>query len=201
MKRTSPQLLQRMREMMQTTGNNANPKMLITSSRAKTTITDASYWTVETIRATSGLGDISVAPRRFKSYGKPNRLYEIHVKDGEVSTAIREYPDKLKQGWQPQFTLGSTSSNGGSVAIAFNGYWERYRKLWRLITDEKPWIFWVDSTGVLWRQHWDDISTLVQLDTGVTRVRAIRAWKNVTSAENDQGIVVGYIKTDGAVVS
>ena len=48
---------------------------------------------------------------------------------------------------------------GSSVAIAFNGYWERYRKLWRLITEEKPWIFWVDSTGVLWRQHWDDISS------------------------------------------
>ena len=183
------------KQALQTLGNSGDPKMAVYSSRAKTTITDASYWTVETIRETSGLGDISVAPRRFKAYGRPNRLYEIHVKDGEVSTSFREYPDKLKTGWQPQFTLGL----GSSVAIAFNGYWERYRKLWRLITEEKPWIFWVDSTGVLWRQHWDDISTLAELDTGVTRVRAIRAWKNVTSAENDQGVVVGYIKTDGTV--
>ena len=71
--------------------------------------------------------------------------------------------------------------------------------MWRLITNEKPWIFWVDSTGVLWRQHWDDESTKAQMDTEVLRVRAIRAWKNVNLPDQDQGIVVGYIKTDGTV--
>ena len=45
----------------------------------------------------------------------------------------------------------------------------------------------------------DDVSTKTQLDTGVTRVRAIRAWKNVNLPAHDQGIVVGYIKTDGTV--
>ena len=195
MRQLPSDLSSKINQSLQTIGNNANPKMEISVSRAKNTVTDSTYWTVETIRETTGLGDVSVAPRRFKAIGRPNRLYEIHVKDGEVSTAFREYPDKLKQGWQPQFTLGL----GSSVAIAFNGYWERFRKLWRLITNEKPWLFWVDGNNVLWRQHWDDVSTKMQLDTGVVRVRAIRAWKNVNMPDKDQGIVVGYIKTDGTV--
>lgn len=169
--------------------------MSIQVSRARTTIMDSDYWTVETIRQKTGLGDVGVAPRRFKPYGRPNRIYEIHVDNGVVGTAIREYPDTFKEGWKDQFNLG----NGSSVALAFDGNWYRYRSAWRLVTEEKPWIFWVDTSGVLWRQLWDDPSTLSQLDTGVSYVRAIRAWRNQYSAELDQGIVVGYIKTDGTV--
>ena len=59
-------------------------------------------------------GDVSLA-RRFKVTGSPNRIYEIHVDNGVVGTAIREYPDKLKDGWKDQFTLGA----GSKVGIAF----------------------------------------------------------------------------------
>ena len=115
--------------------------------------------------------------------------------NGIVRTAIREYPDKLKERWKDQFVLGE----GSSVAIAFNGDWESYRKNWNLVTGEKPWIFWVDNSNVLWRQHWDDETTKAELATGVVYVRAIRAWKNRVFPLQDQGIVVGYIKTDGTV--
>lgn len=194
--RSLPASLQsKLSQQMQTVHNDADPRMEVIVARARAEVVDYTYWTVETIRKTSGLGDISVAPRRFRPYGPPNRLYEIHVHNGEVKTAIREYPDRLKDGWKDQFSLGA----GSSVAIAFDGRWERYRKLWRLVTEEKPWLFWVDGDNVLWRQYWDDVSTKTQLDTGVTRVRAIRAWKNVNLPAHDQGIVVGYIKTDGTV--
>jgi hypothetical protein len=187
-------LTAKVKQSLQTLGNVGDPKLKIALSRAKTTVTDANYWTVETIRAKAGLGDISVAPRRSKKqYGGPDRLYEIHVEDGQVHTSIREYPDKLKQGWQPQFTLGP----GSSVAIAFDGDWERYRKLWRLKTHDKPWIFWVDSTGILWGQLWDSVETKIELATGVSKVVAIRGWKEIDAGQNDQGIVVSYILTNG----
>lgn len=186
---------EKLKSDQQTPANKASPQMSIQVSRARSTIMDSDYWTVETIRQKTGLGDVSVAPRRYKPYGRPNRIYEIHVDNGVVGTSIREYPDTFKDGWKDQFTLGS----GSSVALAFDGNWQRYRGVWRLVTDEKPWIFWVDSSGILWRQLWDDASTLSQLDTGVSYVRAIRAWRNQYSAELDQGIVVGYIKTDGTV--
>ncbi len=194
--RSLPESLQsKLSQQMQTVHNDADPRMEVIVARARAEVVDYTYWTVETIREKSGLGDISVAPRRFRPYGPPNRVYEIHVHNGEVKTAIREYPDRLKDGWQDQFSLGE----GSSVAIAFDGHWERYRKLWRLVTNEKPWIFWVDNAGILWRQHWDDVPTKTQLDIGVSKVKAIRAWKNVNLPDHDQGIVVGYIKTDGTV--
>jgi len=195
MRNITSSLNDKLKSTQQTPFNNANPKMSVKVSRARTTVMDSDYWMVETIREKSNLGDISVAPRRFKTYGPPNRIYEIHIDNEIVTTSIRAYPDKLKDGWQDQFTLG----NGSSVALAFDGEWERYRGTWKMVTEDKPWLFWVDTNGVLWKQLWDDATTLGQLDTGVIFVRAIRAWKNKYSLELDQGIVVAYIKSDGSV--
>ena len=195
MKSLSPSLLHKLKQSLQTIGNNAEPTAQVVVSRAKNTVTDADYWTVETIREMSGLGDISIAPRRFTTRGGPNRLYGIHVHDGVVKTLIREYPDRLKQGWVEQFTLGP----GSMVAVAFDGYWEQSRTFWRLITDAKPYISWVDNSGILWSQHWDDSTTKFQLANDVVKVRMLRGWKNTVIQQNDQGVVVAYIKTNGKV--
>ena len=195
MREIPAELLNKLMSQHQTKANNSDPRMSVTIARAKTTVMDTSYFTTETIRSKSGLGDISLAGRRLKAFGPPDRIYEIHVDTGVVKTATREYPDKLKDGWKDQFELGF----GSSVAIAFDGNWVRYRKLWRLITSEKPFIFWVDDLGNLWSQYWDDASTKFQLATGVVKVKAIRAWKNASYIDKDQGIVVGFIKTDGSL--
>ena len=195
MRSIDPVLLSKVNNQHQTKANDAQPKMSVAVARARNTVMDSSYWVAETIRTGANLGDVSLAPRRQKVTGPPNRIYEIHVVGGVVGTAIREYPDKFKDGWQNQFTLGA----GSKVAIAFDGEWHRYRKLWRLVTHEKPWIFWVDGDSKLWAQLWDDDTTKQELATGVTYVRAIRAWKNLNLADKDQGIVVGYIKSDGKV--
>lgn len=193
MRQISPDLLAKLNSNMQTPANNAQPRMSVQVSRARSAVVDSTYWTVETIRSKAGLGDISLAPRRLKPYGRPDRIYEVHVDNGIVKTTIREYPDLLSGGWVHQFDLGA----GSAVALAFDGEWSLWRKKWRLKTYEKPWIMWVDASNVLWAQHWDDALTLVQLATGVTKVKAMRGWKNKYYPERDQGIVVGYIKTDG----
>jgi hypothetical protein len=195
MRSVDPSLLTKLGSQEQTISNSADPKMFVAVARARNTVVDSTYWTVETIREGVSLGDVSVAARRFKVTGPPNRIYEIHVDGGVVGTSIREYPDKLKDGFIDQFSLGS----GSAVAIAFDGRWERHRESMRLITEEEPWIAWVDSSGVLWTQLWDDATTKLQLDTSVAKVRALRAWKNINYADRDQGIVVGYIKTDGSL--
>jgi len=195
MRDITPSLMDKINKQNQTIYENADPKMDVTIARPKNTISDGSHWVVETIRQKSGLGDVSVAPRRQKITGTPNRMYEIHVNEEIVGTSIREYPDTFKDGWIDQFNVG----NGSSVAIAFDGEWKRYRQLWRLVTHEKPWIMWVDDGNKLWAQHWDNISTKQELAQDVVYCRSIRAWKNLNMADKDQGIVVGYIKTDGKV--
>lgn len=195
MRQLPPDLSSKISQSLQTIGNNANPKMEVAVSRAKNTVADSTYWIVETIREIEGLGDVSLAPQRLKAYGSPNRIYEVHVRDGQVYTSIREYPDKLKEGFKTQFNLGP----GSSVGLAFNGNWERYRKFYRLVTEVKPWVSWVDNTGVLWVQRWDEIDTKFQLSTNVQKVKMVRAWKNLVILHQDHGIVAGYIKTDGKV--
>lgn len=195
MRQLPSDLSTKINQSLQTIGNNANPNMGVIVTRAKDTVADSTYWSVETIRETSGLGDVSVAPRRLKTHGSPDRIYEIHVRDNQVYTSIREYPDSVREGFKTQFGLGP----GVSVGVAFNGEWKRYRKFYRLVTEDKPWITWVDTNGVLWVQKWGDSSTKFQLSTNVLKVKMIRAWKNLVILHQDQGIVVSYIKTNGKV--
>ncbi len=195
MRSIDPVLLRKIKEQNQTIWNDANPKMSIQVSRAKDTVMDSTYWTVETIREKEGLGDLSIAARRFKPYGPPNRLYNIYVDNGVVKTAIREYPDYKKLKWQNQFDVGV----GSAVAIAFDGHWERYRKKWQLVTEENPYLFWIDGSNKLWVQLWDNVGTKYELASNVIKVKALRCWKNINIPDVDQGIVVGYIKSDGKV--
>lgn len=195
MRSITSHLNEKLTSTQQTPANKADPKMSIKVSRARTTVMDSDYWTVETIRIADDLGDISLAARRRVPYGSPDSIYEIHVEGGIVKTSIRKYPDYFKLGWVHQFELGE----GSAVAITFNGNWQLHRKKWRLATDEKPFIFWVDSDGVLWSQLWDLSETKRQISSSVTKVKAIRGWKNVNFPDKDQGIIVSYIKTDGKV--
>ncbi len=197
MRNIPPDLLAKIMKQNQTIYENADPRMSIQVSRAKTTVTDSTYWTVETIRTKEGLGDSCITARRFDPRGKPNRLYNIYVDNGIVKTAYREYPDYHEVGWQYQFDLGQ----GSAVAIAFDGSWElhkvKQKYLWCLITDENPYVFWVDNSGDLYVQTWDDVDTRVHLASDVVKVKAERGWKNVSFPERDHGLIAAYIKTDG----
>lgn len=195
MRNIDPYLLEKIEQQQQTIHNKTNPKMSIEVARAKTTVMDSTYWTVETIRTKEGLGDLSIAARRQRPYGSPDRLYSIYIDNGIVKTAIREYPDYQENKWQNQFDIGA----GKSVAIAFDGIWERYRKGWQLVTEENPYLFWVDNSNKLWVQAWDDENTQRELATNVNKVKAIRGWKNINFIEKDHGLIAAYIKTDGRV--
>lgn len=193
MRNIDPYLLSKLREQRQTKSNNADPKLSIAVSRARTTVMDSTYWTVETIRTKEGLGDLSIAARRMKPFGRPDRLYNIYLDNGVVKTAIREYPSYSEDKWQDQFSLG----NGKAVAIAFDGTWELFRDKWQLKTDELPWLFWVDNSNKLQARLWEDTNTDQELATSVSKVKAIRGWKNVNFLDRDHGVVVAYIKTNG----
>lgn len=194
MRRVDYNLKRQLDNQNQSLGNNNQPRMSIQLARAKNTVQDSTYWTTETIRTKSGLGESSVAARRQRPQGSPDRLYNIYVDNGVVRTAYREYPDYEELKWQDQFEVGP----GSSVAISFDGYWDLHREDWRMVTDSNPWIFWVNN-GNLYAQLWDDESTKVQLASQVSKVKAIRAWRNVNIIAEDQGLVVGYVKNDGSV--
>ncbi len=188
-----PSIMEKINKQNQTIYENANPKMEVVVARPRSSIIDTNYFTVENIRTKEGLTDISVATRRQKAYGPPDGLFAIHLDNGIARTLYRAYPDKLGLKWQSQFDIGPAKA----VATCFDGHWGRYRDYWQLITEEYPYIFWVENDGKLYKQKWNDESTKLLLAEGVNKVKASRGWKNVNITGLDVGIVVGYIKTDG----
>ncbi len=65
MRIVSPSLLSKLQDKNQTAANNAEPKMNISLARARSSIMDSSYFTVETIRSKPGIGDISIGLQRL----------------------------------------------------------------------------------------------------------------------------------------
>ncbi len=152
-------------------------------------------WGVQSIRKHPSLGDLSVAVRNQVPYGNPDMFFNIFIQNGIVKTAIRKYPDYFEKKWTEKFIAG----NGVACAIAFDGNWILYNGKWRYVTNEFPHIFWIDSEGILFTQLWDDVDTKFELALNTTKVKAIRAWKNVSFPLKDQGLVAAYIKIDGTV--
>ena len=89
MRKISPSLYKKLKNKEQTHFNNSEPKMDVAIARARSSIMDSSYFTIETIRTKDKLGDISIGLQRLKPYGPPNRIYEIHIDEGIAKTAIR----------------------------------------------------------------------------------------------------------------
>ena len=195
MRMIPPLLLRKLNNKHQTPYNNSEPKMNISLTRARSSIMDSSYFTVETIRTKAGISDISIALQRLVPYGPPNSIYEIHIDNGIGKTTIRKYPDKRKDGWQEQFEIGPTIA----VAIAFDGRWIRNSKSrWQIVTDEKPYIFYVKPNGQLFTRLWDNEEELL-LAENVKKVKAIRGWKSQVIGTDDHGVIAAYIKNNGKV--
>ncbi len=192
MREINPILLNKLKEIVYSKSNGTAPQMRLQVSRAKTTVTDNTYFTVTEIRKKEGLGEAELIARRMSGYAAPDKIFEIHIDNGDVIVSTREYPDLKKLAFQREFSLGT----GKSCTIAFDGDWELYRKKWRLITEEYPFLFWIDTNGDLFVQKWDDSGTKIKLASGTRTARAIRGWKSANILEKDQGIVVAYIKDD-----
>ncbi len=175
------------------------PAMNMKITKPKITVMDDTYWNIETIRTGTNLGDLSISTRSFESAGVPDSFYNIYVENGIVKTAIKEYSDYLKMGWDYQFSLGE----GTAVSIAFDGHWELYKSeeqdRWGLITEKNPYLFWVDNNKKLYVQLWDNENSKLELATNVVKIKAQRGWKSISTLVDDQGIVALYIKTDGKV--
>jgi|GEM_PF-4401982 len=87
------------------------------------------------------------------------------------------------------------------AAIEFNGIFKLAPNAIRydLITQEYPWVFWIDLAGVLYGQYGYDISTRISLASGIVKLSACRGWNSLEYLERDMGLIIAYVKTDGSV--
>ena|GEM_PF-4305268 len=87
------------------------------------------------------------------------------------------------------------------AAMEFNGLFQLIGDVSKhtLITDSKPWIFWITPDDELFGQYGDEPHTRVQLATQALFLSVVRGWNQREFPDHDTGLIVAYIKHNGVV--
>lgn len=188
--RILPQTLrEKIEKANQTIFENADPHMDVLLRRARTGLTGTDLFYMQTIREGTDLEALGIDLQRTNVNGAPSKAFNIYIKDGICKVATKNLPSKVKEQWVDVLTIGPATA----CDIAFDGRWYRddeYR--WQLVTIGNPWLFYVTG-GNLYAKQWT--ADPVLLAEGVSKISAIRAWKNTYMWNHDQGIIVAYIKS------
>lgn len=211
-------LLAKLYEKMQTKGMNADPRIYLVFHRSERYIEEGGLLAPQNVLTTppaTDLGSWDMALRRdpelYKTY--PSHIYRAHVDNGSAEVTRIAYDNMLNAmtndevevddlSWED---LSWTIADVVEVAIEFDGYWVRTAKdavicfdslaNWTHVTEGEPWVFWVDSAGALKAQQGAGGSELTLAADNVTKISAIRGWKSVATGHQDQGLIIGYIRS------
>lgn len=152
---------------------------------------DGGYLAQRIIDFGTDIRDISV--RQLPSDFSPSEVWAIGIENNEAVVRRRSYNDNTTSSYEPMFIAGEAVE----AAIEFNGDWvlRPNSPVYTLETDEVPYVFIVDTVGNLYVQYGGDESSRLLLDTGVSKISACRGYKSYSRPEEDQGLVVAYIKS------
>lgn len=125
----------------------------------------------------------------------PVKLWSVYIKGTGCFLATTTNVRTTPVHWTIEETLSVTAID---CTIEFNGSWiRRKNRKYRLVTEETPFVFWVNSDGKLYGKQYQ-VSETVELAQSVVKVVAIRGWKSTErDSYDDQGLIVAYIKQDG----
>lgn len=141
---------------------------------------------------TMDIRDISM--RQLQEENGPDQIWAIGIENNELLVAERDYSERstARYNWSSLYDLGKAKD----AAIEFNGYWVRKQddEVFTLVTEDQPWMFWIDESDNLIAQKGEDETSKIQLDAGVSCVHACRGYKSEYDLSMDQGLVVVYIK-------
>lgn len=156
---------------------------------------DAGYLAQRHIDIDTDIQDISV--RRLSTESSPSFIYAVGVdRDNIIRVRRRPYTEQGVVAWEHMYQY----AEGTNAAIEFNGIWYRpiEQDYFTLLCEEHPWVFWVDLAGNLRAQYGPYNLDAFILATDVSQVKAVRGFKSEEFTEQDQGLIVVYIK-DGLV--
>lgn len=143
-----------------------------------------------------GMDIQDLAIRQLEDDNGPDELWIIGLDEGEIMVRKRKYEESNPYvGFDGVINLGP----GRAAAIEFDGEWV-YRpgeSKYTIETDEWPWFFWTDKEDVLWGQQGEDEETRIQIATDVVLVKACKGFSSIDYLDQDQGLVVAYLKKDG----
>lgn len=160
------------------------------STRGMLFTIDGGYLAQRVIDFGTDIRDITV--KQLPSDSSPSEIWAIGIENNEAVVRRRSYNDSTTSSYEPVFAVGEAVE----AAIEFNGNWvlRQGATVYTLETEEVPYVFIVDTIGNLYVQHGGDVASRLRLDTSVSKISACRGYKSHIRQEDDQGLVVAYIK-------
>ena len=196
-------IIEKVKKLHQTKAENADPKINLVMQRTHRYIEQGSLLSPYDLWERSNLGPLDIAIRRENRMTAPDKLYLIYIESGIAKVAWIDYIKSIedKNEWEFLYELGPAVD----VAAEFDGHWERTSPdaevcfdspaQWSHVTAGEPYFFRVLPDGSLVVQQGQ--GPLVTLaDTAVTKVSALRGWKNVYRWKHDHGLICAYIRSN-----
>ena len=157
------------------------------------------FFTIDAGNFAEAVDDISmdvrdITMRQLLESNGPDQIWIVGLEDGKMLVSRRAYSESYNSNpeWEGVYTPGKAKD----CAIEFDGTWvlrENSQKF-TLQTEDQPWYFWVDTEDNLIGQHGEDELSRVTLATGVSAMSACKGYSSNLYPEQDQGLVVAYIK-------
>ena len=154
---------------------------------------DGGYLAVRALDIALDVTDIAI--RQLSSDNGPDQIWVVGLDNNEALIRYRDYKEtNANVAWSAAGSLGRALH----AAIEFNGSWVLRvgARQYTINTEEIPYIFIVTEENKLLAYHGIDDEEPYELDTNVTFVRACRAYSSIDYPEQDQGLIVAYLKTD-----
>lgn len=155
---------------------------------------DGGYLAERMLDVGADMQDISI--RQLSEDNGPDEIWVVGIEKNECLVRKRKYDPKATVGFEPALSLGYARE----AAIEFDGRWvlRANSENYTLETEEYPWVFWVDKDYYLQAQIGNDESTRVTLERFATCIHTCRGYKSELYPEQDQGIILVFIKNEQA---
>ena len=151
---------------------------------------DGGYLAERMLDIGADVQDISI--RQLSEDNGPDEIWIVGLEKEEALVRKRKYDLKATVGFEPVLSLGKAKA----AAIEFDGNWvlRADASHYTIETEEFPWLFWIDINDTLWCQKGEDESTKRSLAEGVTSVFACRGYSSTTYLDQDQGLIIAYVR-------
>lgn len=155
---------------------------------------DGGYLAERMLDIGADVQDISI--RQLSEDNGPDEIWIVGLEKEEALVRKRKYDLKATVGFEPVLSLGRAKA----AAIEFDGNWvlRADASHYTIETEEFPWLFWIDINDTLWCKKGEDASTLRSLAEGVTSCFACRGYSSTTYPEQDQGLIIAYVRNGKA---
>lgn len=155
---------------------------------------DGGYLAERMLDVGADMQDISI--RQLSEDNGPDEIWVVGIEKDECLVRKRKYDPKATVGFEPVLSLGYARE----AAIEFDGRWmlRANSENYTLETEECPWVFWVDKDYYLQAQIGKDESTRITLERFATCIHTCRGYKSELYPEQDQGIILVFIKNEQA---